>query len=377
MKILQVTTVATTLNAFLLPFAKAFKQQGWYVDAAASDIFEFDQVVAEHDRCFDIQFCRNPFKLKQLYQSLKHIRKILKKQQYDVVHVHTPIAAFLTRLAAVGIKKTKVFYTAHGFHYVNTNPVWKNILFFVVERCAGFRTDHLFVINQDDYFFAKNKNILPENAITFIYGIGVDYSDYKFDQQARKIIRSELNIPEDKFILLQIAELNENKNHQVVLHALAKFKKNHPESDFCYVIVGIGSKKETLEEQVCLLGLNENVLFLGHRNDISSLLSACDVLSLSSKREGLPRCMLEAMCIQKPIIASNVRGCTDLLKSGAGILVECNDSNQWMLAIEQLYFNPELRNDMGLVGYQLIEKEYQQQKVVDAVLDIYRKELLL
>ena len=372
MKILQVSTIATTINSFLLPFAKKFKSQGWIVDAAASNIFQYESIVNEHDNCFDIDFCRNPFKLKQLYQSLKQIRTLLKEQQYDVVHVHTPIAAFLTRLAAVGLTKTKVFYTAHGFHYINTNPKWKNALFYLSEKLAGYKTDHLFVINQDDYQFAIEKKILPENKITLIHGIGVDLARYKIDEQARVDIRNQLQLSDDCFMLLQIAELNHNKNHTIVLQALALFKQMYSDSDIRYVVVGEGILKENLQQQANLLGLSNIVQFLGRRSDVPSLLSACDALSLSSKREGLPRCMLEAMCVKRPIIASKIRGCTDLLSSGAGVLVEYNNVEQWTKAIEQLYIYPEQRNKMGNIGYQLINNYYQQQKVVVTVLDVYK-----
>ena len=373
MKILQVTTVSVTLNAFLLSFAEAFKKQGWQVDAAASDISKYENILKLHDHCFDINFCRNPLKLKQLYQSLKQIRTLLKEQQYDVVHVHTPIAAFLTRLAAIGIKETNIFYTAHGFHYINTNPKWKNALFYLAEKLAGYKTDHLFVINQDDYKFAVEKKILPENKITLIHGIGVDLTRYQMNEQARVDIRKQLQLSDDCFMLLQIAELNNNKNHIIVLQALSLFKQMYSDADIRYVVVGEGVFKETLQQQANTLGLSNIVQFLGRRSDVPNLLSACDALSLSSKREGLPRCMLEAMCVKKPIVASKIRGCTDLLSSGGGVLVEYNNVEQWTKAIEKLYLHPEQRNEMGKIGYQVINNYYQQQKVVDAVLAVYKR----
>lgn len=374
MRVLQVTTVAATLNAFLLPFAKAFKQQGWHVDAAASGIFDWDNVVSAHDHCFDIEFCRNPLKIKQLLRSLAKIRHLLKQQEYDVVHVHTPIAAFLTRLAAIGIKKTKVFYTAHGFHYIKTNPIWKNVIFFLFEKVSGFITDHLFVINHDDLIFAQKARIVPIEEITFIKGIGVNPEVYQFDEYGRQLIRNELELLESTFLALHIAELNDNKNHDVVLKALSKLKTARPDADFRYVIVGEGYRCEHLKQLTKSLGLNDNVVYLGYRKDISSLISACDALILSSKREGLPRCMLEAMCAKKPIIASNIRGCSDLLCTGAGLLVECNNIEQWHDAIDEMYANPESRKNMGLIGYSMILNEYQEEKVINAVLSVYKRE---
>ncbi len=376
-RILQVTTVANTLNAFLLPFAKAFKEQGWQVDAAASNIFKFEQVVAEHNHCFDINFCRNPLKLKQLYQSLKQVRLLLKEQKYDVVHVHTPIAAFLTRIASVGIKQTKIFYTAHGFHYIKSNPMWKNILFYLAEKLPGLLTCHLFVINTDDYAFAIKNHILPKDKVTYIHGIGVNHNSYKFSDADSNVIRNELAISNDSFVLLQVAELNDNKNHRIVINAIALFKDKYPDSDIYYIVVGEGPLISALKEQVEALHLSKEVKFIGQRNDISKLLSACDILTLSSKREGLPRCILEAMCVNKPIIASKIRGCTDLLSTGAGILVDVDNAYQWFQAIELLYSNQKLCEEMGLIGGQLIEEQYQQEKIIDTVIKVYQREFAL
>ncbi|PSW36896.1 glycosyltransferase family 1 protein, partial [Photobacterium phosphoreum] len=171
----------------------------------------------------------------------------------------------------------------------------------------------------------------------------------------------------------EIAEFNNNKNHIIVLQALSLFKQMYSDADIRYVVVGEGVFKETLQQQANTLGLSNIVQFLGRRSDVPNLLSACDALSLSSKREGLPRCMLEAMCVKKPIVASKIRGCTDLLSSGGGVLVEHNNVEQWAKAIEKLYTHPEQRNEMGNIGYQLINDYYQQQKVVDAVLAVYQQ----
>ncbi|WP_210449781.1 glycosyltransferase family 4 protein [Vibrio crassostreae] len=373
MKILQVTTVATTLNSFLLPFTVSFKGEGWKVDAAASDIFEYENVVAAHDNCFNIDFCRSPFHFFRICRSLIDIRRLLTSQRYDVVHVHTPIAAFLTRLASLGIKNTKVFYTAHGFHYIKTNPKWKNAFFYFMEKIAGFNTDHLFVINQDDYKFAFEKNIVSSELVSFIHGIGVDTEVYKPVPEARITLINELKISEHSIIMLHIAELNNNKNHKVILKALSMLKKMDRCNDIHYVIVGKGKKRADLEMQIELLGLEGCVSFLGRRNDIPLLLSACDFVILPSLREGLPRSILEAMCINKPIIASDIRGCNDLLSTGAGVLVDRHDPVQWADAIELLYRSPEERELMGRIGRQLVDGPYKQQNVVDVVLDVYRK----
>ncbi|MGF1828102.1 glycosyltransferase family 4 protein [Photobacterium angustum] len=371
MKILQVTTVATTLNAFLIPYAKAFKALGWHVDAAAESVSKFPRVMAEHDETFNIDFCRNPLKIKRLFSSLIQIRRLIKLNEYDVVHVHTPIAAFLTRLAVMGLKKTKVFYTAHGFHYINTNTAAKNFIFYLAEKIASLKTDYLFVINEEDFQFALNKKIANPDKVSKIYGIGVDENQYTFNPQAREKIRQEFKFGND-FVILQVAELNKNKNQQQVLKALAVLKQQNICS-FQYVLAGVGPEMEALKILTEQLELTENVHFLGFRNDVNDLISAADVVCLSSQREGLPRCLMEAMCAGIPIIASNIRGCNDLLSSGGGVLVKYDDTNAWVKGFKYLIDNPVLRKSMGKKGLQEIKEHYTEKDVVKSVIDVYQR----
>ena len=371
MKILQVTTVATTLNAFLLPYAKAFKALGWQVDAAAEGVNNFPGVIAAHDNVYNIDFCRNPLKVKQLFASVIQVRRLIKRNGYDIVHVHTPIAAFLTRLAAVGLRNTKIFYTAHGFHYINTNTKVKNLIFYLAEKIASFKTDHLFVINNEDYRFAVDKKIASKDKVTKIYGIGVDESLYQFNAEMRNQKRQQINVEND-FVILQIAELNHNKNQQQVLHALAKLKQQQL-GEFKYILAGVGPELQQLELLTKQLNLTDDVQFLGFRNDVQDLISAADVVCLSSQREGLPRCIMEAMCAERPIIASNIRGCNDLLSSGCGELVQYNDTEAWVEGFTTLIQNPELRLIMGRKGLQEIKKNYTEKDVVNSVIDIYQR----
>ncbi|WP_045386353.1 glycosyltransferase family 4 protein [Vibrio rotiferianus] len=374
MKVLQVATVATTINAFLLPFAREFRDLGWQVDAAAEGIEQFPDVQNAHDKYYEIGFCRNPFKVRALIQSLIEIRNLLKRERYDVVHVHTPIASFLTRIASIGVGNTKLFYTAHGFHYVKGNPFWKNAIYYLAEKCAGLLTDHLFVINEEDYRFATEKHIASK--VSKIDGIGVDMEYFTFSVEDRKVLRGELGIQDGEVMLLHVAELIPRKHHSVMFEALAKMKKTEALGNVKYVVVGSGPLLTELEQLSRQLKLNEHILFLGYRTDVKRLLSASDVLVLSSKQEGLPRCVMEAMSVGKPVIASNIRGNSDLLQSGAGILVELNDVEGWQIAIQELVNSESLRETMGKVGQDLICTRFEESKVIDQVKGVYMNEAI-
>ncbi|MEZ9318645.1 glycosyltransferase family 4 protein [Vibrio lentus] len=370
-KILQVTTVSSTIQAFLLPFAKAFKSEGWIVDAAGRNINDYQDVVDEHRFSFHVEFSRDPFDLLNIFQSFRSVRKIINNNQYDIVHVHTPIAAFITRLSAIGLKNTKVYYTAHGFHYSEGNGFLKNLFFLFFEKIAGYFTEHLFVINTDDYNFSKKFKIVPEHKLTYIPGIGVDCEHFSFDISSRDYLRENLEIERDEVVFLHIAELNTNKNHSIILDALSIINDRTPDYNFKYLIVGHGVLHDDLVEKVKNLGLCHRVQFLGYRKDIRNLLSASDVLCLSSFREGLPRCILEAMSAKLPIIASDIRGCRDLLSKGGGVLVSPYEINGWLDAFQ--YFSlRKNRTNAGDFGYSLVTEKYNIETVLSDVISVYK-----
>ena len=371
-KILQITTVKQTIEAFLLPFANAFSEEGWVVHAAAENATSSDAINESHSKVFNISFSRSLKNISSVYKSFKQIRKLIIEEGYDIVHVHTPIAAFITRFACLGLS-SKVFYTAHGFHYNEANSRFKNICFYMLEKIALIKTDHLFVINEDDLSFALNKLNCNENKVTKLNGIGVRTDDFIFSEFLRKDFRNSSYIEDDCFVILQIAELNDNKNHKLVFRSLSDLLSSHPDFNFKYLIVGSGPHESSLKKLSSEMGLEKYTTFLGHRKDIRGLISACDLLVLSSKREGLPRCIMEAMSAKKTVVANDIRGCRDLLGSGAGMLVQSNDQKMWSNAIYHLYRNPSEREHRGDIGFMAIKAKYEEKIVVSHVISVYKK----
>ncbi|HHW46981.1 MAG TPA: glycosyltransferase family 4 protein, partial [Clostridiales bacterium] len=167
------------------------------------------------------------------------------------------------------------------------------------------------------------------------------------EQRARSISRSkkrkELGLSVGTAVIITVGELNANKNHIQVLKALSKLTK----TNFHYLIVGNGESEQKLKKAVNELMLQDKVSFLGFRRDVPELLTASDVFILTSRREGLPKAVLEAMAIGLPIIATDVRGNRDLVKSGEnGYLVPVDDVETTSQVIKKLISSPELRNSM-------------------------------
>ena len=271
---------------------------------------------------------------------VSRVREVVVRGNYDLVHVHTPIAAFVTRYALKDFKKTKVIYTAHGFHfYRGGNPV-KNAIYFNLEKLAGKWTDYLITINREDEAAAKQNNFLPAERINYTPGIGVDtdyYAATKVTAADLERVRQEFNLSSFDTLLLSIAEFTPRKRHRDLLNALAKLS-----SDRVYLaLAGEGRIKTEIEQLAVKLGIAERVHFLGYRTDIPALIQAADAVLLVSQQEGLPRSLMEAMCLNTPVIGSNIRGTRDLLENGCGLLVELGNVDAIAQAMARVVEDPD------------------------------------
>jgi hypothetical protein len=181
-KALFVTTVSGTLRAFLLPFAEHFRSQGWIVDGMAQGIADCSTCTNSFDRVWEVNWSRNPLDFNNFIKTPRRVQEVVLEEQYDIVHVHTPVAAFITRLALKGARKKgrlKIVYTAHGFRFYKGAPAYKNAIFISLEKIAGRWTDYQVVINKEDEAAAvKHKIVSPEHLV-YMPGIGVDTSFYK------------------------------------------------------------------------------------------------------------------------------------------------------------------------------------------------------
>jgi len=343
-KVLFVATVESHLLNFHIPFMKLLQEKGYEVHVATklgNRRQEFDEFgVIKHN----VDFSRSPYSPK-VFKSLQQMEKLLKEIRFSLVHVHTPVAAFVTRLACQRTNTHPVLYTAHGFHFYKGAPLKNLLLYYNMEKLAAHWTDGLIAINEEDYKAAQKFKLRKNGKVFFVPGVGVDIVG--LEQRIASIDRSEkrkeLGLSADTAVIITVGELNANKNHIQVLEALSKLNK----TNFHYLIVGNGKDEQKLQKAVNELMLRDKVSFLGFRRDVPELLTASDVFILTSRREGLPKAVMEAMAVGLPIIATDVRGNRDLVKSGEnGYLVPLNDVETTSQVIEELISSPELRNSM-------------------------------
>ncbi|MTJ55112.1 glycosyltransferase family 4 protein [Anabaena sp. UHCC 0253] len=351
-KILIVATIPATLRAFLLPFARHFRDQGWRVDGMACGISACGDCIQEFDHVWDIQWSRNPLDPRNLLKTPQIIQNIVKQEKYDIVHVHTPVAAFVTRYALRNLKKhlhTKVIYTAHGFHFHPGGKPLKNALFLGLEKLAGNWHDCLIVINRDDEQAAKSHRIKSPENICYMPGIGLDTNYYSQDaitETQVEQLRQELKLAPETSLFLSVGELIPRKRPQDVLKAYACLAR--PDTRLAFA--GDGPLMNQMQQLAMQLGIQDQVSFLGVRQDITTLISISVATILASEQEGLPRCVMESISLQTPVIGTAIRGTRDLLADGCGLLVPVGDIEELTKAMAWILDHPEAARIMGQKG---------------------------
>lgn len=314
MRILYVTTISLTMNTFFKPHIEMLVNQGNKVDLACnSNDLPIDSFYAALGcRSHQIDFSRSPLSRSNI-KAYAQLKALIERERYDIVHCHTPNASVITRLVCRqfrGKAGLRVFYTAHGFHFFKGAPLLNWLVYYPVEKLCSRWTDKLITINQEDYLLAKRR--FHAREVYHVPGVGIDFSRFENVRVDRAAKRREIGVPEDAFLLLSVGELNENKNHQIIIKALAKLR----DPQIHYAIAGMGEKRESLSELAKELGVSDRVHLLGYRKDIPELNYSADVFCFPSYREGLGLAAIEAMACGLPILTSNIHGINDYSVSG-------------------------------------------------------------
>ena len=320
-KVLFTATVDSHIIHFHIPYLKMFKEMGYEVHVATNGTYEIPYCDKKHV----VPFERNPFKINNL-KAIKKLKTIIDKEKFDIIHCHTPMGSVVTRIAAMNARKkgTRVIYTAHGFHFYKGAPIKNWILFYPIEKWLSRYTDTLITINQEDYELAKRK--FHSKQIELVPGVGVDPEKFNFEmsEEEKDKLRNEIGINKDDFVMICIGELNDNKNQIMQIEAMEKLVKEN--KNIKLILAGEGNKREFLQKKLNKLSLNDNVKVLGYRKDIPKLLKISNLVLSTSKREGLPVNVIEALITDLPVIGTNCRGNKDILKNCN--IVDINDVSQ-------------------------------------------------
>ena len=302
------------------------------------------------EQVFDVPFQRSPFSPKNL-GAYKQLKEIIDEGGYDVIHCNTPVGGVLGRLAARKARKhgTKVFYTAHGFHFYKGAPKKNWLIWYPIEKFMCRYTGKLITITREDYDLASAK--FP-TQVERIHGVGANTAKYhKLSEAECMELRHELGYADDDKLLLCTGELLPNKNQITAIRTMKILTEK--QSNIKMLLAGNGPTLPELQAEVAALGLQEHVEFLGYRTDLERYANIADVIVSCSYREGLPMNIVEGMLLSKPVVASYNRGHRELIAPDVtGYMVPPADANAFAEKILMLLNDFALADRMGHAGYE-------------------------
>ncbi len=366
-KILFAANLESFFLKFLIPQFKYFKEQGYEIHIAAK-LEGLD--VPYCDKKYDIDFARS-INAKQIINSYKQMKNLFKTEHYDIVSCHTPFGGAITRLAykKCKVKDTKMVYMAHGFHFYKGAPKFNWLCFYPVEKYLAKHTDTLVTINLDDYELAKKKF---KTDVRYVKGVGLDVSkfDFEMNEELKQDYRRKIGLEKDDFILIYPAELLPRKRQTWLIKTLNELFKENPK--FHLLLPGKDSMNGECQKLVNDLNLNDQIHFLGFRKDVPELLAISDLAVSSSKQEGLPVNVMEAMYCGLPLVVTACRGNRDLIENGKnGYIVGINDSKEFCEKV--LYFSKLTEEEKEKIkkGNKEIIEQYLLDRVIEDIIEMY------
>lgn len=358
------------IEAFHLPYLKWFKEKGYEVHVATRKESEIPFCDVLHD----ISFERSPFKLTNI-KAYFQLKKIMEAHDYKLIHCHTPMGGVLSRLAAISARKrgTKVLYTAHGFHFFRGAPMINWLVYYPVEKWLSRYTDGVITINEEDYGYAKRRGF-KSGEVFLTHGVGVDLQKYNpLKVQDRESLRRKYGYKQEDFIIIYVGELIYRK-HQDYLFTIVDILKNRV-PHLKLLLAGRGPLLSNYMKKVKAMKLDQYILFLGYRKDIPDLMALADVAVSSSRQEGLPVNVMEAMATCIPLVVSDCRGNRDLVRHGEnGFVFNLQYPEKFADGIEALFTSKTLRETFGENSRRMVEN-YSLPVVLKEMENIYAKYL--
>lgn len=367
LKICQLCAVDYTLKYLLTPLIDGMREAGWRTVAVCADEGAVAGLRAQGYEIITVGLSRalNPFR-----QALGVLRlaALFRREKFDVVHAHTPVAALVGRIAARLARVPMIVYTAHGFYFHEEMRPLPRAVFTFLEWLGGRCTDLLFTQSEEDARTAVERGFLPAGRVLAI-GNGVDIR--RFDPEAvrpRAEVRAELGIPADAVVIGMIGRMVAEKGFGEFFDAAAAAAKRHPGAYFLVIGERLASERDAgigaqLERARAALGAR--LILAGVRSDMPDLFAAMDVFTLPSYREGMPRTIIEAMHMARAVVATDIRGSREeVLPEVTGLLVPTRDAPALEQAFSRLIADAGLRERMGAAGRERALRLYDEAKVV-------------
>ena len=372
MKICELCAVDFTLYHFILPLMQGMVRAGHEVAGVSADGPLLDEVRGAGLRVEVVPFSRS-YNLASHLRAYRALVALFRRERFDMVHVHTPVAALIGRIAARRAGVPRIVYTAHGFYFHDRMAWPKRAAFIALEWLAGRVTDVLFTQAREDAETARRLGLCRGGVVEAI-GNGVDPGRFYPsgpDDARRSELRAALGAPAGAVVIMMIGRLVAEKGYLELFEVMGRVGA---------VLWVVGERLESDRPsavEAAIAGLEEHpelaerIRFLGYRRDVPDLLRAADIFTLPSHREGMPRSIIEAMMTGLPVVATDIRGSREEVVPGeTGLLVPVRDSEALAEGLSRLVEDAALRRRLGRAGRARALELYDEAKVVARQLDL-------
>ncbi len=352
-KILYAASTMSHINNFHLEYIDALRRDGYTV-----------KVLARGDGAdYNVPFEKKFFSAANT-ACREEIKGILERERFDIILLNTSLAAFHIRMCLPKENRPRVINMVHGYLFSgDVGFIKRNALLFC-ERLLSKKTDAIIVMNEWDRRVVERYK-LTGGKVLFCRGMG---ASVRPESVGREKLRRELSC-QDKYVLCFVGELSDRKNQEFLIHAMNEIKEQIP--DAVLWLVGDGLGREKLEGIASRVDLSESVFFLGRRDNACDFMRACDLYVSASTIEGMPFNLIEAMGCGKTVLASRVKGHSDLIEDGkSGYLYELDNMKEFVNSVVEIYRGRALPDASDITARY---RDFAKENVFDETLEIIKE----
>jgi glycosyltransferase involved in cell wall biosynthesis len=373
-RVAHLTAVDITLRYQLLDELSHLRQAGYDIELVSSDGANVPALRQAGFVHHAVRMTRQITPLADVATVLA-LTRLFRREHFEAVHTHTPKAAALGQIAARLAGVPTIINTVHGFYFHERTPPLARIFYAAIERVVAGLSDRILLESHEDLRTASRMGIDSERLVWIGGGINLARFDpARLDQARLSALRRELGIPHDALVIGFVGRLVKEKGVLDLLHAARTIQSVEPRAYLLVVGATDAEKTDAAWPEIARrLGVCQ-VVFSGIRTDLPDLYGVMHAFALPSAREGLPRTLMEANAMRIACVASNVRGCRDIIQHDVnGLLVECGDVAQLANTLLRLLRDSNLRRRLGDAGRSMALSRFDERELHARLLREYAR----
>jgi glycosyltransferase involved in cell wall biosynthesis len=373
MKVMHITTVDLSLKFLVRPQLLSIVQLGGEAIGVSAPGPWVEDLTSDGIRHVALDASTRGAAPLQDFRAALQFLRVLRAERPDVLHTHNPKPGLYGRILGWMTRVPIVVNTVHGLYATPDDRILKRFVVYMIEAVAARFSDAELVQSSEDLALINKRRIAPRGKARLL-GNGVDlrrFNPDRTDGRSRQALRAELEIADDQIVVGIVSRLVEEKGFVELFTAASRLGPR-------YTLVVVGptddAKGDALSPEVIATARASGVRFLGMRTDVDELYRAMDIFVLPSHREGFPRAAMEAAAMGLPVVASDIRGCREVVDHGVnGLLFPVRDAQALEAAIKKLGEDDAARARMGEAGPRKARTSFDEDQVVAIVLDTYRR----